>query len=156
LRKKIKSKLQFNLKLVNLKRIQPEFKNLKYKNILKYLSKMNPANSDIALCVNKNILESGTSNILFCKNEKIYSPINKFYKGVTFKFFEKKLKKIIKKNISIKSLGNYDEIILIGSGKDVASVSSINKIKWKRKNLKVYKILIKFYKTEINKCTIYN
>ena len=40
LRKRIKPKLNFNLKLVNLKRNKPEFKNLKYKEILSYLSKM--------------------------------------------------------------------------------------------------------------------
>ena len=40
LRKRVKPKLDFNLKLVKLKREKPEFKNLKYKEILKYLSKM--------------------------------------------------------------------------------------------------------------------
>ena len=37
LRKRVKPKLNFNLKLVNLKRQKPEFKNLKYKEILKHL-----------------------------------------------------------------------------------------------------------------------
>ena len=47
----------------------------------------------ILVCVNKKLLESGTSNILFIK-EKIFSPINKIYKGVTYKFFKIKLKKL--------------------------------------------------------------
>ena len=34
----------------------------------------------------------------------------------------------------------YDEIILIGSGKGVVSVQTINDIKWRRKNLKFYMI----------------
>jgi hypothetical protein len=38
-----------NLKLVNLKRQKPEFKNLKYKEILKHLSKMDNSKSDIGL-----------------------------------------------------------------------------------------------------------
>ena len=58
-------KLRFNLKLINYKRINPEFKNLKYKLILKYLSKMDNTTSDVGLCFKKKILESGTSNILF-------------------------------------------------------------------------------------------
>jgi len=47
LRKRIKPKLNFNLKLVNLKRQKPEFKNLKYKEILKHLSKLDNSRADI-------------------------------------------------------------------------------------------------------------
>jgi len=155
LRKRIKPKLNFNLKLVNYKRIKPEFKNLKYQIILKYLSKMDPSSSDIGLCNNKKLFESGTSNILFVKDNKIFSPINKIYKGITYNFFENKLKKIIKKDILIKSLHEYDEIILIGSGKGVASINTIKDINWKRRSLRFYQILSNFYKTQINKCSIY-
>ena len=102
LRKRIKPKLNFNLKLVKLKRTKPEFKNLKYRKILKYLSKMNPSNSDIGLCVNNRLLESGTSNIFFVSKEKIYSPINNIYKGITFHFFEKKVGNILKKIFLLK------------------------------------------------------
>ena len=72
-------KLKFNLKLVNYKRNKPEFKNLKYKVILKYLSKMDTSTSDIGLCNHRKIFESGTSNILFIKNDKIYSPLNNLF-----------------------------------------------------------------------------
>ena len=47
---------------------------------------MDPSTSDIGLCNNKKLFESGTSNILFIKDNKIFSPINKIYKGVTYKF----------------------------------------------------------------------
>ena len=112
-RKRIKPKLNFNLKLVNLKRQKPEFKNLKYKEILKHLSKLDNSKSDIGLCSNKKIFETGTSNILFVKNKKIFSPINKFYRGITYKFFKSKIKNIIKKDILINSLNEFDEIIRI-------------------------------------------
>ena len=59
------------------------------------------------------------------------------------------------KDILVKSLNQYSEIILIGSGKGVASINTINDINWKRKSLKFYKILLNFYKTEINKCSVY-
>ncbi len=65
---------------------------MKYKEILKHLSKLDNSKSDIGLCYNKKILETGTSNILFVKDRKIFSPINKFYKGITYKFFKSKLK----------------------------------------------------------------
>ena len=148
-------KLKFNLKLINHKRIDPEIKNLKYKLILKYLSKMNNTISDVGLCFEKKILESGTSNLLFIKENKIYSPSKNIYKGVTYNFFKKKLGKIINKEISINTLVDYDEILLIGSGKAVTSVETIKKINWKRKNLKLYKILCNLYKKEFLKCPIY-
>ena len=145
LRKKIRPNLNLNLKLVNLKRQKPEFKNLKYKRILKHLSKLDNSKSDIGLCTNKKIFESGTSNILFIKKNKVFSPVNKFYKGITYKFFKSKIKKIINKDILVNSLKEFDEIILIGSGKGVASVNIIEKIKWKRRSLKFYKKLSKYH-----------
>jgi len=155
LRKRKNPKLKFNLKLINYKRIDPEFKNLKYKLILKYLSKMNNTTSDVGLCFQKKILESGTSNIFFVKENKIYSPSKNIYKGVTYDFFKKKLGKITNKEILVNSLNNYDEILLIGSGKAVTSVETIKEINWKRKGLKHYKILSNFYKKEILKCSVY-
>ena len=155
LRKRVKPKLNFNLKLVNLKRQKPEFKNLKYKEILKHLSKLDNSKSDIGLCHKKKILETGTSNILFVKDRKIFSPINKFYKGITYKFFKSKIKKIIKKDILINSLNEFDEIILIGSGKGIASVKTINQINWKRKEFKIYNQLLKHYNSAINNCPKY-
>ena len=154
LRKHVKPKINFDLKLVNLKRQKPEFKNLKYKKILKYLSKLDNSKSDIGLCHNKKIFETGTSNIFFIKNKKVHSPINKFYKGITYKFFNSKLKNIIKKDIFIDSLFKYDEIILIGSGKGVASVKTINQLNWNRKSLNFYNKLSKYYNLAINKCPV--
>ena len=148
-------KLKFNLKLINHKRIDPELKNLKYKLILKYLSKMDNTTSDVALCFQNKILESGTSNILFIKKNKIYSPSKNIYKGITYDFFKKKLGKINNKEILVNTLVDYDEILLIGSGKAVTSIETINEIKWRRKNLKYYKILSKLYKKEISKCPVY-
>ena len=156
LRKRVKPNLNFDLRLVNLKRQKPEFKNLKYKEILKHLTKLDNSRADIGLCSNNKIFETGTSNLLFVKNDKVFSPINKFYKGITYKFFRSKIKKIIKKDISINSLKEFDEIILIGSGKGVASVKTVNQIKWNRKNLKFYNILSGYYKSAISNCKSYS
>ena len=154
LRKRLMPKSNFVLKLINYKRIEPEYKNLKYKKILSILNKMDTTKFDIALYKNKKILESGTSNLLFVQNNKIYSPINDFYKGTTLKFFLKKIN-IYKKNIFINSLNLYDEIIIIGSGKGVSSVNAIKNIRWKRKSLKFYKKLSNIYKKEIIISPIY-
>mgnify|MGYP001265333113 CR=1 FL=1 len=155
LRKKVTPKSNFDLKLVNLKREKPQYKNLKYKKILKYLVKLDNSMSDIGL-INKNkILETGTSNLLFIKNNKIYTPIKGYYEGNTFRFFKTKIKKIIKKDIFVKDLNNYDEILLVGSGKGIASIKTINQIGWKRKTLKQFKILSKYYYSVIKKCKLF-
>ena len=156
LRKRIKPNLNFDLKLIKLKRQKPEFKNLKYKEILKHLSKLDNSRSDIGLCSNNKIFETGTSNLLFIKDKKVFSPTNKFYKGITYKFFKSKIKKITKKDILVNSLKEFDEIILIGSGKGVASVQTIKQIKWKRKSLKFYNKLSQHYKLAVNKCVKYS
>ena len=156
LRKRHKPKLNFKLKLINYKRIDPEYKNLKYKKIISHLKKMDTTKSDIALYKDNKILETGTSNLLFIKKNKIYSPVKSFYKGTTYKFFTKQLKQIIRKNIHIGSLGDYEEIIVIGSGKSVVSVNSIEKPFWKRKSLKNYRILSRIYQKAVTNCPLYN
>ena len=148
LRKRLIPKSNFTLKLVNYKRINAKYKNLKYKKILKILSKLDTTKFDIALYKNKKILETGTSNFLFVKNNKIFSPNKDCYKGTTIKFFSKKIK-INYSNIFLNNLNDYNEILIIGSGKGVVSVSSIKKNLWKRKSLKLFNKLAKIYKSEI-------
>ena len=155
LRKRVKPKIDFNLKLVNLRREKPKYKNLKYKKILSHLTKLDNSRSDIGLVVNNKILETGTSNLLFVKKQKIFSPIKDYYEGNTYKFFKSKVKKISKKNILIKELNDFEEIILIGSGKGVASVKSIKEISWKRKSLNKFKEFSKYYRLAMKKCNHY-
>ena len=147
LRKRVSPKSNFDLKLVNLKREKPQFKNLKYKKILRYLSKMDNSKSDIGLIYKKMILETGTSNLLFIRHNKIYTPTKGYYEGNTFKFIKSKIKKVIRKDIFIKDLKSYDEILLVGSGKGIATVQTIKQIGWKRKELKN----LKSYQNIINR-----
>ena len=116
---------------------------------------MDNSSSDIALVSNKKLLETGTSNLLFVKDQKFFTPKKDYYEGNTYKFFKTKIKKIIKKDILIKMINDYDEILLLGSGKGVTSVKTIKEIKWKRKNLRKFKFLSKYYVAAINKCNSY-
>ncbi len=156
LRKRVSPKSNFDLKLVNLKREKPQYKNLKYKKILRHLMKMDNTKSDIGLVYKKMILETGTSNLLFIRHNKIYTPTKGYYEGNTFKFVKSKIKKVIKKDIFVNDLKSYDEILLVGSGKGIASIKTIKQIGWKRKNLKKFKVLSKYYKSIINKCRPYS
>ena len=101
------------------------------------------------------ILETGTSNLLFIRRNKIYTPTKDYYEGNTLKFFKSKIKNLIKKNIFVNDLKSYDEILLVGSGKGIASVKTIKQIGWKRKNLKQFKILSKYFNLITNNCTPY-
>ena len=155
LRKRISPKLDFNLKIVNLKRERPQYKNLKYKKILSYLSKIDNSRSDIGLLSNNKLLETGTSNILFIKNNKVFTPKKNYYEGNTYKYLKSKIKRIIKKDVLVKEIKNYDEILLIGSGKGVASVKTIRQLGWKRKSLNQFRNFLKFYRSAINKCNLH-
>ena len=148
IRKRPKVKKNFSLLLFKYKRIEPNYKNLYYKKILTKLSKVDSSKFDIALVANNKILETGTSNLVFVKNGKIFSPKKDCYFGNTLKFISKKIK-INFKDILIKEINDYEEIILIGSGKGVAPVSKIDELKWKsRKNISFNK-LSKIYNTLI-------
>ena len=146
IRKRFRTKKNFDLLLFKYKRIEPNFKNLYYKKILAKLKKVDATKRDIALVSSGNILETGTSNLVFAKNGKLFSPKKNCYIGNTIKFISKKIK-INFKDISIKEIKNYDEIILIGSGKGVTSVSKIKEIKWKSKKNDCYNMLNKIYKS---------
>ena len=148
-RKRPKPKNNFNLLLFRYKRIEPNYKNLYYKKILAKLSKVDSTKFDIALVANDKILETGTSNLIFVKQGKIFSPKKNCYIGNTIKFISKKIK-INFKDISIKSINDYEEIILIGSGKGVTSVSKINDLKWKRRKINYYKKLNKIYNSLVS------
>ena len=146
IRKRPKPKSNFNLLLFKYKRVEPNYKNLYYKKILAKLSTVESTKFDIALVSNDKILETGTSNLVFVKNGKVFSPKKNCYIGNTLKFISKKIK-INFKDISIKEINNYDEIILIGSGKGVTSVSKIKELNWKRRKNDYYNKLNKIYKS---------
>ena len=143
IRKRIKVKKNFELKIINYKRIDPVTKNLYYKKILKELNKYDPSKTDIALVYKGKILETCTSNILFFKNREYFSPKNNCYIGNTIKYLKGKIK-ISFKDIYYKDLKKFDEIMLIGSGKGVTPVKYIKQMNWKSKNDFGYRKIIKY------------
>ena len=64
MRKRVLPKLDFNLQLLNFKRQKPQYKNLKYKKILSYLSKMDNSKSDIGLTFKNKIEEKNSGPLL--------------------------------------------------------------------------------------------
>ena len=143
IRKRLKPKKDFEIKLINYRRIDPETKNLYYKKILKELNKYDPSKTDIALVYRGKILETCTSNILFFKNKECFSPKNNCYIGNTINYLKGKIK-ISFKDIYYRDLKKFDEIMLIGSGKGVTSVKYIKQMNWKSKNNFGYKKVNKY------------
>ena len=143
IRKRLKPKKNFELKIINYKRIDPLTKNLYYKKILKELNKYDPSKTDIALIYRGKILETCTSNILFFKNREYFSPKNNCYIGNTINYLKGKIK-ISFKDIYYRDLKKFDEIMLIGSGKGVTSVKYIKQMNWKSKNNFGYKKVNKY------------
>ena len=93
------------------------------------------------------LLEGCTTNILCIRNKKIYIPTRNYYRGITMDYLLNKTKREIKKiNISIESLHKYQEILLVGSGKGVVTLSSIHQINWKSQSNLVYKEFRNLYK----------
>ena len=113
-----------------------------------------PPDKCLALTFNNQIYETGTANLIFVKNNKLFSPKKNFYKGITLKFFDNKFN-INYSNIHLKNLKDFSEIILVGSGKGVISVTNVQGMIWRRKSLKHYKILKKYYEKAVTKCPRY-
>ena len=73
-------------------------------------------------------------------------PKNSYYKGVTLTYLLNFIPKgVLKDDIFISSLNEFSEIILVGSGKGVISISSIKDLNWYRSSLRMYKLLDKIY-----------
>ena len=146
LRKRLEPEKNFHAILFLYQRPEPSLKNLYYKKILKKLSLINIQKKEIILFKNNLILEGCTTNILCIHNKIIYVPKTNFYRGTTMCYLLGKTKRVIKKiNISIHKLTTFDEILLVGSGKGVISLKSINKVNWKPKSNLIYRELLYIY-----------
>ena len=146
LRKRLEPDKNFHAILFSYQRSKSSFKNLYYKLILKKLFLINTQKKEIILFKNNLILEGCTTNILCIYNKIIHIPKNNFYKGTTMSYLLGKTKRVTKKiNISIHELSKFDEILLVGSGKGVISLQSINEIDWKPRSNLIYKELLGIY-----------
>ena len=147
IRPRLKPSKKFVGKLFNYKRSMPQLKNLYYKKIIKLLNTINSQKQEIILYDRGRLLEGCTTNIVCIRNKKIYIPIKNYYNGTTVSYLLNVTKrKIIKSNILLNDIHKYEEILLIGSGKGVVSLSLIPQINWKSQSDIVYKEFKNLYK----------
>ena len=152
LRKRLKHAALLKGILVNYQRPNPSIKNLYHKKILGYLKKINSQSCEVILMNKRNILEGCTTNIICVKNKKLYLPKTKYYFGTTLQFIVRHTKRrIVKKNINVKDLDLFDEILLVGSGKGVMKLQSITQVKWNSKSSIIFKELHDLYNSYITR-----
>ena len=146
LRKRNKEEKNFTAHIYRYQRTLPSFKNLQYKKILSLQKKINLQKEEILFYNKSKILEGSTTNLIFVKNNQLFIPRNSYYFGITLSYLIKTIPYKIKKiDILISNLYEYSEILLVGSGKGVVSISSIDQLNWYRSSLKMYKSILKEY-----------
>ena len=146
LRKRNKEEKNFTAQFYRYQRTLPSFKNLQYKKILSLQKKINLQKEEILFYNKSKILEGSTTNLIFVKNNQLFIPKNSYYFGITLSYLIKTIPYKIKKiDILISKLHEYSEILLVGSGKGVVSISSIDQLNWYRSSLKMYKSILKEY-----------
>ena len=146
LRKRNKEEKNFTAHIYRYQRSLPFFKNLQYKKILSLQKKINLQKEEILFYNKSKILEGSTTNLIFVKNNQLFIPKNSYYFGITLSYLIKTIPYKIKKiDILISNLYEYSEILLVGSGKGVVSISSIDQLNWYRSSLKMYKSILKEY-----------
>ena len=146
LRKRNKEQKNFTAHIYRYQRSLPSFKNLQYKKILSLQKKINLQKEEILFYNKSKILEGSTTNLIFVKNNQLFIPKNSYYFGITLSYLIKTIPYKIKKiDILISNLYEYSEILLVGSGKGVVSISSIDQLNWYRSSLKMYNSILKEY-----------
>ena len=146
LRKRIKEDKFFTAQIYRYQRVLPAFKNLQYKKIISLQNKINLKKEEIIFYNKNKILEGSTTNIICVKDNKLFITRTSYYYGITLEYLIKKLPfKVHKKDINVKNLDEFTELLLVGSGKGVVSISSIQKLNWYRSSMKIYNFLFKKY-----------
>ena len=146
LRKRNKEDKLFKAQIYRYQRILPSFKNLQYKKIISLQKKINLQKEEILFYFNNKILEGSTTNLIFVNGNKLFTPKNYYYHGITLEYLIKNLPyKIHRTDINISSLHQFSEILLVGSGKGVVSISFIKQFNWYRSSMKIYNFLSKKY-----------
>ena len=146
LRKRNKEDKLFKAQIYRYQRVSPSFKNLQYKKIISLQKKINLKKEEIIFYNKNKILEGSTTNIICVKDNKLFIPRKSYYYGITLDYLINKLPfKVQKKDINVKKLDEFTELLLVGSGKGVVSISSIKKLNWYRSSMKIYNFLSKKY-----------
>jgi branched-subunit amino acid aminotransferase/4-amino-4-deoxychorismate lyase len=96
-----------------------------------------------------NILEGATTNVLFVRGNTILAPTQGALPGITRQVIEEQVPEPWLWNaddVHLDDLHEIDEILVCGSGKEVARIISLKKIKWEPRSQKAFDTLSRCYK----------
>jgi 4-amino-4-deoxychorismate lyase len=115
-------------------------------------------NQEELLLISKEglILEGSTSNLLFISANQIIIPVQNNLPGITLQVLLPELRKVFEvfqRDVHLQELPNFDEILAIGSGKEVVPILSVDQESWEMKEsimlpgvTKIYQSLKNAYK----------
>ena len=95
------------------------------------------------------VLESATSNLLFARDDHLVVPEEDMLPGIVLSQLLSNINvfEIDRSSPTLDELVTFDEIILCGSGREVASLATIPEIGWQRSSEKTFLKLRKTYET---------
>ena len=150
LRPRLTPSNNFQCQLVNYQRVNARVKNLHYKKILSLQKDIDMQKKEILFYSKKIVLEGSTTNLIMIKNNQMIVPKGNYYKGITMNYFLKKfINKYIFKFITLSDLLSADEVILVGSGKGVVTVSAIPQIDWFSSSSKMFERRSSIYEAQL-------
>ncbi len=136
-------------KLLRHKRPLPEAKSTAEKELYGRLNEINLSNEDFILVNPENelVLESATSNLVFSTDNRLLIPENEILPGIVLGQILTELTgfQVRRGSPSVEELNAFEEIILCGSGREVANLQAIPEIGWQRRSNKVFLQLTKTY-----------
>ena len=124
--------------LLNYRRPEPSIKSTAEADLYGALQELEVEREDWVIIDPKDneIRETATSNLIFVRDEELIIPEKKILAGVTLQ----KLIPSLKENFSVtrriptdQEIGDFDEILLCGTGRGVAPMKSLPELGWSSK-----------------------
>ncbi|MBT4223104.1 MAG: aminotransferase class IV [Opitutae bacterium] len=136
--------------LCHIQRKLPAAKSLLDMGLFKEMQKVDRNCKELLLISpNGNILEGATTNILFVRGRTIISPTQDALPGITRQVIQELIPESWCWNtndVHLDDLHKFDEILVCGSGKEVAQIISLSKIEWKPTSQNAFNTLSQCYK----------
>lgn len=137
-------------KLCHIRRKLPAAKSLLDMGLFEEMKKVDRNCKELLLISpSGNILEGATTNVLFVRGNTIISPTQDALPGITRQVIQELVPEPWRWNADDVHLGDlhkFDEILVCGSGKEVARIISLSKIQWEPRSQKAFDTLSRCYK----------
>ena len=132
-----------------IRRNLPAAKSLQDMGLYKQMKNVDRSSEELLLVSQSGyILEGATTNVLFIRGNSILAPVQDALPGITRQVIQEQLPKPWLwnvDNVHLDELNQIDEILVCGSGKEVARIIGLCKLKWKPRSQKAFDALSRCY-----------